>query len=197
MRIIAGTARSRVIEAPKGRDTRPTLDRVRENLFNILQKRIWDARVLDLFAGSGALSMEAVSRGARSAVLVDHDRAAHLAEKRNAEALGFAERTVIWQCDWQRAVCRLREEGARFDLVFLDPPYAMNDLSGVTGQLKPLLAPGALVIVEHVANQPARVADGYMLTDGRKYGYVGISMYALSDEEAKGHGTGVHLSGQL
>ena len=84
MRIIAGTARSRKIETPKGRNTRPTLDRVRENLFNILQNRIRSAVVLDLFSGSGALSFESVSRGASFAVLCDSDREANRTERKNA-----------------------------------------------------------------------------------------------------------------
>ena len=95
MRIIAGTARGRRIEAPEGRNTRPTLDRVRENLFNILQMSIRDSRVLDLFAGSGALSIEALSRGAESATLVDSDRNANRIQKKNLEALGFAGQAEV------------------------------------------------------------------------------------------------------
>ncbi|MBQ8536194.1 MAG: RsmD family RNA methyltransferase, partial [Clostridia bacterium] len=88
MRIVAGSARSRTILTPPGRDTRPTLDRVRENLFNILQFDCPNARVLDLFAGSGALSMEALSRGAQSAVLADISTAAHKIQMQNARELG-------------------------------------------------------------------------------------------------------------
>ena len=89
LRIIAGTARGRKLEAPQGRDTRPTLDRVRENLFNMLQGKCMDARVLDLFAGSGALSLEALSRGAAFAVLADRDREASRIQRQNLENLGF------------------------------------------------------------------------------------------------------------
>ena len=89
LRIIAGSARGRRFEAPAGKDTRPTLDRVRENLFNMLQGRCMDARVLDLFAGSGALSLEALSRGAEWAVMADRDREAHRIERKNAEGLDF------------------------------------------------------------------------------------------------------------
>ncbi len=182
MRIIAGTARSRQLEAPKGRDTRPTLDRVRENLFNILQGRVWDTRVLDLFAGSGALALEAISRGAAGAVLVDCDRAAHTVEKRNADKLGFAAKTRILLSDWEAALRTLTRENQLFDLVFLDPPYAMSDLTQVTERLKPLLAEDAVMVVEHPATAPSQVADGYVLEDTRKYGYVGVSLYALPKE---------------
>ena len=89
MRIIAGEARGRQIIAPEGRNTRPTLDRVRENIFNMLQAEVPGSRVLDLFAGSGALSLEAISRGAESAVLVDSDRKAHMVQKRNIETLKY------------------------------------------------------------------------------------------------------------
>ena len=92
MRIIAGEARGRRIEAPAGRNTRPTLDRIRENMFNILQADIPESRILDLFAGSGALSLEAISRGAASAVLVDSDRKASMIQKQNAESLRFDDR---------------------------------------------------------------------------------------------------------
>lgn len=177
MRIIAGTARGRTIEAPKGRDTRPTLDRVRENLFNILQRRVWEARVLDLFSGSGALALEAISRGAAQAVLVDCDRAAHACEEQNAARLGFEGRTRIWLTDWQQAVQRLKGAGEQFDLVFLDPPYAMRDLSAVMEALKPILAENACIVVEHEARSIPATADGYVLTDSRKYGYVGVSFF--------------------
>ena len=92
MRIIAGTARGTVIDAPLGRDTRPTLDRVRENVFNILQQQVRGARVLDLFSGSGAMAFEAVSRGAASAVLVDVDKKAHQVEEANCRKLRMDDR---------------------------------------------------------------------------------------------------------
>ena len=101
MRIISGTARNRRIEAPEGRNTRPTLDRVRENLFNILQMKTPSSVVLDLFAGSGALSLEALSRGASFAVMCDSDRNASRVERKNTEALGFSERAEIFCCDWK------------------------------------------------------------------------------------------------
>ena len=121
LRIIAGTHRGRRIEAPEGRDTRPTLDRVRENLFNMLQGRIPDARVLDLFTGTGALSLEALSRGAAFAVLCDRDRAALGAIRKNVEAVRCKERCRVFAGEWS-AFLRSLEGGEPFDLVFLDPP---------------------------------------------------------------------------
>ncbi len=184
MRIIAGEARSRIIEAPKGRDTRPTLDRVRENLFNIIRGHVPGAAVLDLFAGSGALSLEALSRGAARAVMVDRDREAHRVERLNAERLGYGDRAEILLCDWQKALASLRDRSERFDLVFLDPPYAMGDLSGVTEGLLPLLSEDALIVTEHQAGRPYQVSPRLEETDARHWGYAGVTLYRLRKEAA-------------
>ena len=183
MRIIAGEARSRTIDAPKGRDTRPTLDRVRENLFNIIAREVPGAAVLDLFAGSGALALEALSRGAERAVMVDRDREANRVERLNTERLGYADRARILLSDWRPALERLREAGERFDLVFLDPPYAMADLTAVTEGLLPLLAPGALVVTEHRAGFPYAVSAALRETDTRRWGYAGVTMYREREAE--------------
>ena len=177
MRIIAGTARGRRIEAPEGRNTRPTLDRVRENLFNILQTRIQSSLVLDLFAGSGALSFEAISRGASFAVMCDRDRCANRAERKNAESLGFEDRTEILCCDWGKAVRHLQERGMKFDLIFLDPPYRMTNLRDVFDRLEALTKEDGLVILEHEAGQPVTAGTGFICTDERKWGFCGMSFF--------------------
>ena len=174
MRIVAGKAGSRTIEAPKGRDTRPTLDRVRENLFNILQNRIHDAAVLDLFAGSGALSLEAVSRGAAFAVLCDRDAEANRVERKNAHALGFEEQMRILRCDWKEALAYCGREKLKFDLVFLDPPYAMEDLTEVTEAVLPLLEDDGQIIIEHKASETPAFSAQYRVRDRRRYGYCGL-----------------------
>lgn len=179
LRIIAGTARGRRIDAPEGKDTRPTLDRVRENLFNMLQTRVRDARTLDLFAGSGALSLEAVSRGAAFAVLSDHDRNAHSVEKKNIAALRFEDRTRVMLCDWHRAIDTLKAENERFDLVFLDPPYAMTDLTEVMDGIATLLNEEALVIAEHEAKAELTVPDSFRQVNARSWGYCGVSFYEM------------------
>lgn len=184
MRIVAGEARSRAILAPEGRDTRPTLDRVRENLFNILQWHCRGARVLDLFAGSGALALEALSRGAAEAVLADRDPRAVRVEKQNVETLGFSTRARVLQGDWQEILRRLSGEGQAFQLIFLDPPYAMDDLSSI---MQALIQGGltdaeTLIVVEHQAGHPPFVGDGLELTDERKYGYAGIHIFRVRGE---------------
>lgn len=185
MRIIAGMARGRTFDAPPGMDTRPTLDRVRENVFNILQHHVRGAKVLDLFAGSGGMAFEAISRGAESAVLVDRDRTAHQVQKRNAEKLRMDDQCRLMNCDWQQAVSRLAAAGERFSLVLLDPPYAMHDLAGVMAALKPLLAPGAVILLEHDARNFPGICDGYDLYDNRRYGVAGVSFFRQCVEEAE------------
>lgn len=177
MRIVAGTARGCVFDAPQGRDTRPTLDRVRENVFNILQRRLRDARVLDLFSGSGAMAFEALSRGADHAVLVDIDRAANTIQRKNADKLHMAERTDILLCDWQQAIRQLCAKGERFHLVFLDPPYAMHDMRPVMDALRPLLAEDAVIVLEHESKTFPATPDGFELYDSRKYGIAGVSFF--------------------
>ncbi len=179
MRIIAGSARGRTFDAPQGLDTRPTLDRVRENVFNILQMKVRGADVLDLFSGSGAMAFEAVSRGAQKAVLVDHDRSAHLVQKKNAEKLRMQEQCAILLCDWQTALRQLAGQGMKFTVVILDPPYAMHDMTPVMEALKAVLAPDAVILLEHDAKVFPATPDGFDLYDNRKYGAAGVSFFRL------------------
>ena len=138
-----------------------------------------------LFAGSGALSLEAISRGASSAVMVDHDRKAIQCIKKNVETLRFTDSARVMQSDWKAAVETLRREDRKFDLVFLDPPYAMVELAEVTEAIRPLLSENALVVIEHDVRTMPHVADGYDATDTRKYGIVGITFFrdVTQDEE--------------
>ncbi len=183
MRIISGKARGRTIDAPKGMDTRPTLDRVRESLFNILQRVVFDAEVLDLFSGSGALAFEAISRGARRAVLCDVAREPHSIQVKNAQKLGFEQQCEFMLCDWKHAVAKLYAEGDRFDLIFLDPPYRFQDLTEITQAVCTLLKPDGLVIIEHDSSVAPDVTDLLTLTDQRKYGTAGIRIYVRETEE--------------
>lgn len=176
MRIIAGQARGRALMAPKGMDTRPTLDRVRESLFSILAPELPGARVLDLFAGSGALGLEAISRGADAAVFVDSARAAQEAVARNIEALGMAGQARLLRCDWRAALRRLGAEDGAFDLVFLDPPYRLPGAAEMLAALRDsgLLAPDALVVYEHDRLLPPD-APGWRTQDVRRYGDTAIT----------------------
>lgn len=128
MRVVAGEARGRRLVTPAGRDTRPTLDRVRESLFNALGSLgvVDGAKVLDLFAGSGALGIEALSRGASSCTFVDHDRSARAAVEENLRTTGLDGRATVI-ADTAESWLRRAGSGASFDLVLLDPPYATSD----------------------------------------------------------------------
>lgn len=193
MRIIAGEARGRRLFAPEGMDTRPTTDRVRESLFGVLTPWLEDAVVLDLFSGSGALALEAVSRGARWAALCDKAPGAIRVIRRNVENTGFGPKVKVIQGDWTAALRRL--EGVRFDLVFLDPPYRQVELYGRAAQaLKAagLLAPGAIIIMEHLAKQPPVLPAGFVVADRRRYGDTAVDL--VREEEKGDAGT---LSGQL
>lgn len=183
MRIIGGRARGTNILAPAGMDTRPTLDRVRENVFNILQKRIPGARVLDLFAGSGAMGFEALSRGADSACLVDHSKDAVKVIEQNCTKLRMNDQCRILQSDWTRAVTGFQAAGQVFDVIFLDPPYAMIDLQVLSRALLPVLAEGGVMVLEHRASTMPRVCDGLDLTDSRRYGIAGVCFFERTKDE--------------
>jgi 16S rRNA (guanine966-N2)-methyltransferase len=171
MRIIAGTARGRSIQAPAGRNTRPTLDRVRENLFNMLQTQIYGAAVLDLFAGSGALSLEALSRGARRAIIADSGRSAIEAIRRNAQSVlkdEMDERVQILKMDYRSVISGLKDR--KFDLVFLDPPYRMLD--AYADAIERLAAQDALgdeviIVCERRFDAVIRVPEDFEIYDTR------------------------------
>ena len=148
MRIITGRARGARLKTPKGLLTRPTSDRVKESLFSILGGRVVGRRVLDLFAGTGSLGLEALSRGAASAVFVD--RATEHVLRENAEHTRLDETARILRGDVFSVLSRLAAEGAVFDLVFCDPPYhkGLWERALTALDASPVLSEGALVIVE-------------------------------------------------
>lgn len=185
MRIIAGSARGRRIAAPKGSAIRPTADRVREALFNILPRDLAGMQVLDLFAGSGSLSLEALSRGAESALLVDESEAAAKLIRRNVDALGFADRARIWKHPVGKALSRLADEGAAYDAIFLDPPY---DGGWVGKTLAAVARAGTLqaegvAVAEHSPRE--RVEEQYgalACRDRRQYGDTVLSFFGIDSQ---------------
>lgn len=123
MRVVAGTARSILLETPAGNGTRPTTDRIKETLFNMLQPYVCGASVLDLFAGSGALGIEALSRGAEHACFCDISREAVRCINANVKKAGLEGRSEVLMTDYRSALLRLKASGRSFNLIFLDPPY--------------------------------------------------------------------------
>ncbi len=168
MRVVAGAYRGRRLVAPPGDATRPTSDRVREALFSVLGVSVDGARVLDLFAGSGALGIESLSRGAAEAVFVDRAPEAIKAIRANLGALGIE--AEVRRCEARAAVRAAFARGEAYDLVFLDPPYRRAAELGreLSEALPAVLAPGARVVSESDRREPLELA--LALTDERRYG---------------------------
>jgi 16S rRNA (guanine966-N2)-methyltransferase len=178
MRIVGGTYRGKILASPEGMSTRPTSDRARESIFNILRHAKWlespaleDALVLDVFAGTGALGLEALSQGANHAVFIEKDRAALKACEKNITALKQAECAILMPGDALRPSPRPGGIAPR-TLVFLDPPYGKGwgsaALTALTAQ--GWLADGALCVMEMAKKQPEDVPPGFILHDERAYG---------------------------
>jgi len=172
LRIIAGQRRGKRLAAPRNRDIRPTADRIRESIFSIISDRVDGACVLDLFAGTGAMGLEALSRGAAQATFVDSDSGAAALIRRNLAACGFADRGRVVRRNALDALVGMRGRNI-FDLVFMDPPY---DRALVAPTLTVLSAsavavPHALVVVEHAPGEHVPLqADGWQRIDQRRYG---------------------------
>ena len=185
MRITGGRWRSRALDAPRGMATRPTSDRVREALFSMLvsdgliggDDEAKGPRVLDLYAGTGALAFEALSRGASAAVLVEHARDAVAAIRKNAKALGVSAELLLFDTKVERALLKI--EGP-FGVVFLDPPYA--DVRGpsfaaILARAAALLGPSGALVLEHASADEPPLVPGLELDRTRKYGDSSVTLY--------------------
>jgi len=194
MRIISGEAKGRSLFAPSGAQTRPTSDKIRGALFNIIGVRVMDSRVLDLFGGSGALALEALSRGAESAVIADNAHLAWQAIDRNARNVlkdDFELRVRIIKQDYRGAIATL--EGRIFDLVFLDPPYRMTEAYGdaLERLLKAdMLAPGCLIVMERQKGAQIPLPQAVDVFDTRQYGDTAVDFAEIrSAEDGERHDT--------
>jgi 16S rRNA (guanine966-N2)-methyltransferase len=192
MRITGGTHRSRILKTLSGRLVRPTSDRVRQALFNIVGARLEGARVLDLFAGTGSLGFEALSRGAAEAVFVDKDRRAVELVRENVVALGLADRTRVLCFDLLTSPKRLLSLERPFDVVFLDPPYVLTESVGVDSKLHVLLellwtegiieAKTGLAVLEHDRRSVvAEQARSFRVSDRRTYGDTSVTFFVAKD----------------
>jgi len=186
MRIIAGALKGRRLAPVKGR-IRPTSAKVREALFSILGPAVAGLRVLDLFAGTGALGIEALSRGAAAAVFVEDHPESLKVLRRNLADLGLADRATVWPLPVATALKRLADRGESFGLAFLDPPYGGGEAVAALGALAAfdLLAPGARVVVEHSRRESLPEACGALTRlSVRRYGDTQVAFYlmAVTDE---------------
>ncbi|HZZ34683.1 MAG TPA: 16S rRNA (guanine(966)-N(2))-methyltransferase RsmD [Caulobacteraceae bacterium] len=191
MRIVAGAFRGRALTAPRGQATRPTADRTREAVFNILEHAPWSPglagrRVMDLFAGSGALGLEALSRGAAFCLFVETDEAARGAIRQNIEALGLFGVTRLHRRDATQLGPKPVGDGPAFDLAFLDPPYGKGLAEAALAALAAgrWLTPGALAVVERGGDEPALAAPGYSQLDARDYGAARVWFLRLEEAGA-------------
>jgi 16S rRNA (guanine966-N2)-methyltransferase len=175
VRIIAGSRKGHTIFAPRGRDTRPTSDRVRENVFNIVAPWVEGARVLDLYAGSGAMGLEALSRGAAGVVFVEADRDAVRAIERNLDKLRLTGATVV-RTEAMTGLAQEATAGRKYDLVLVDPPYAMTDFDTLARYLPRVLADDGLAVLESAARTEPELA-GLAVRTTRKYGSTRVTVF--------------------
>lgn len=177
MRIISGTARGTKLVTLQGENTRPTLDRVKEALFSIIQNKILDANVLDLFSGSGALGLEALSRGAKTAVLCDNNIEAIKIISQNIEKTKMKDKTIVIKNNYIKCLETLKNKNMKFNLIFLDPPYKTNF---ATDALKRIITldliskDGCIIIETEDENKEVKNIEqiDININDIRKYGRV-------------------------
>jgi 16S rRNA (guanine966-N2)-methyltransferase len=189
MRVVAGTARGCRLEAPAGRDVRPTADRVREAVFNALGSLgvVEGADVVDLFAGTGALGIEALSRGARSCTFVERDRAARAVVDRNLTRTGLAGAAAVWGGPAERFVDRAAGEGRSFDLALLDPPYAYEGWPGLLAAL-----PAAVAVIE--SDREPVLPDRWQVVRQKWYGTTLVAVVRAQAPPAPCAGRGEQAS---
>ncbi|MCY6959484.1 16S rRNA (guanine(966)-N(2))-methyltransferase RsmD [Clostridium brassicae] len=185
MRIIAGKAKGRTILPPDGMQTRPTLDRVKENIFNIIQNRTLDAVIIDVFAGTGSLGLEAASRGAKECYLVDKHPTTFQRLKKNVESLKFEDFCSCLNMDSYDALREVSRRGKVFDLIFIDPPYAKEMIPPAMEIVfeKKLLRKDGLIVTKIDSSE--NIYEGYkdiVLINKRKYGNTTVCLYAYEEE---------------
>jgi 16S rRNA (guanine966-N2)-methyltransferase len=180
LRVISGTARGKKLFSPDGKDTRPTADRVKESIFNIIAPCIRDAVVLDLFAGSGSLGIEALSRGAKKAVFCENSKKAMEIVKKNLAASNLAEKSVLEKRDYLDYLNTCDEV---FDIIFLDPPYTLGYYEKALDVIKKrrLLSPEGIVVAERGKAYDISF-PGFEIIKDRRYGNSFVTIFKRMDE---------------
>lgn len=183
MRIITGSARGAKLETLEGLETRPTAERVKEAVFSMIQFEIEGRQVLDLFGGCGQMALEAVSRGAQKATIVDSNPEAVQIIKNNAKRTGLFEKTVVLNSDF-RAYIRGNRGKVKFDIVFLDPPYSMNVLKETVEKLTEadMIRENGIIICESDDQAPI-TAEGYSVRRHARYGRIYITVLEKGNAE--------------
>ncbi len=171
MRVISGSARGLKIKAPKGLDTRPTIDRIKESLFNIIADDLYDINFLDVFSGSGGIGIEALSRGAREAAFIDFSRESVDVISENLKAARLYERAYIIKSDVFAAVSRLGREKRKFDIIFMDPPYKKGFVEEVLTAIEnaDILSENGFIIAEQASEEPDILTENFYVFRIKKY----------------------------
>ncbi|MCM8710583.1 16S rRNA (guanine(966)-N(2))-methyltransferase RsmD [Clostridium sp. SYSU_GA19001] len=185
MRIIAGIAKGRKLLSPEGMGTRPTLDRIKESIFNIIQSRIEGAKVLDVFAGTGSLGLEAVSRGAEKCYLIDKGQSTFKLLKQNVENLGFNDICKCFNMDSYMALKDFAQKKLIFDLIFIDPPYLKEMIPPAIEIIseKGLLDRDGLIVCKIDSKEELYRGNNLIeLVDHRVYGNTTVCFYKFKEE---------------
>jgi 16S rRNA (guanine966-N2)-methyltransferase len=186
IRVIAGSAGGLRLKIPKGSITRPTADRVKEALFGIIGEKVRNALVLDLFAGTGSLGIESLSRGARGAVFVDKNRNCGNIIKENLEYTGFMDRSKIIIGDVLKAINKIKSNYKKYDIIFIDPPYGKKNIDKTLKifSYNDIIDKNGIIIAEsHVNDKMPEKVGEFKLVDIRKYGITALSFYITVKEE--------------
>lgn len=185
VRVISGSARGLKLNTPGDDRVRPTTDRVKESMFNIVQDWVYDSQVLDLFAGSGALGIEALSRGASQAVFCDNSLDSIKIIKSNIEKARVVDRSKIVSGDYKRCLRDMEAKNQSFDMIFVDPPYYEGLFEEVLDTIRSskILKKDGIVIVEHDAKRPIGQVEGLEVYKEKKYGITMLTFYCLEDDD--------------
>lgn len=180
MRVVAGKHRSRPLISPKNKDVRPTTDMIKESIFNIIQNDVPNSKFLDLFAGSGAIGIEAISRGAEKVVFVDNNKESIGVIKQNLQMLKEESQVVF--ADYENALIRLKN--SEFDIIFVDPPYAMKNIEDILTKIKDnnVLSATGIVVCERLFDKNnVNEVVGYNLIKSKKYGITAIDIFERAE----------------
>ncbi len=189
-RITSGIYKGRVLSTPRGGETRPTSEKLRASVFNICQGAIEDAHFLDLFAGSGAMGIEALSRGAKRATFIDHSHSAVVTIRKNLETLEIKEETLVLESDALKALSLY--QGPPFDILYIDPPYEaapplLTDLLQLLDRKQTLLSPNAWIFVEESLHNPSKLGSAtfqnFLLKSTRKVGTTQLLHFVMGKVE--------------
>lgn len=184
MRVISGSARGLKLKAPEGMNTRPTLDRIKESLFNIIAADMYDCRFLDLFSGSGAMGIECLSRGGQNAVFVDNNKESIDVIKQNINGAKVSDRAEVMSCDVTSAISKLAQRGKTFDVIFMDPPYdkGLVELSLQAIVKNNILSKDGYIIAEQSTEEEIPEIASLKVTRVKEYRITRMTFLTYADE---------------